>query len=74
MAGNDAFEVEGAVVLVLPKSLYRVELSNGHVLTAYVAGRGRQSAPVFAVGDRVKLELSPYDLSEGRIVLETNNV
>jgi translation initiation factor IF-1 len=71
MAGNDTFKVEGAIVEVLPQKIYRVELSNGHRLTAYVIGKARQNAGVLAVGERVNLELSPYDLSEGRIILES---
>lgn len=68
MAGKDAFQVEGVVIAVLPKQLFRVQLSNGHELTAYVIGSAK---PMFSAtaGDKVMLQMSPYDLSEGRIVV-----
>jgi translation initiation factor IF-1 len=68
MLGADAFEVEGLVVEVLPNKTYRVELPNGHRLVGFVPGRARLDFVRFAPGDRVKLKMSPYDLSEGRIV------
>ncbi|HLP78659.1 MAG TPA: translation initiation factor IF-1 [Candidatus Paceibacterota bacterium] len=73
MAGENAFKVEGVIIEVLPKRLYRAELSNGHKVLAYATGKAKQS---FAAqpGDRVKLQLSPYDLSEGRIVVETKQI
>ena len=70
MAREGAIETEGAVVEVLPNKMYRVELSNGHRLLAYVAGKARLSFARLAPGDKVKLELSPYDLSVGRIVVQ----
>ena len=69
MARADACTVEGVVVEVLPKMLYRVELANGHRLLAY--GAARAGLAPLARGDKVMLELSPYDLSEGRIIVET---
>ena len=71
MAGEDAFQVEGLVVEALPNGTYRVELANGHRLLAFVTGRARQSFAAISAGDKVKLQMSPYDLSEGRIVVET---
>jgi translation initiation factor IF-1 len=71
MAREGAIEVEGAVVEVLPNQMYRVELANGHRLLAYVAGKARLRLARFAPGDKVRLELSPYDLSTGRIMVET---
>jgi translation initiation factor IF-1 len=71
MAGEGAIEVEGAIVEVLPNKMYRVELTNGHRLLAYVTGRARLSSAHLVAGDRVRLEMSPYDLSEGRIIVET---
>jgi translation initiation factor IF-1 len=71
MAAGDAFEVVGVVVEALPNRTYRVELSNGHRLLAFVAGRAKQGLSGLAPGDQVKLQLSPYDLSEGRIIVET---
>ena len=69
MAGESAFKVEGVVVETLPNRLYRVELSNGHKVVAYVIGRAKESFAA-RIGDRVKLQMSSYDLSEGRIVVE----
>jgi translation initiation factor IF-1 len=68
MSGEAAFKVEGIVIEVLPNKTYRVELSNGHRVVGFVAGRVRMNFVRFALGDRVKLQVSPYDLSEGRIV------
>ena len=67
--GDDAFRVEGRVREALPNGTFLAELANGHRLVAFVAGRARLSAARLAPGDRVRLELSPYDLSEGRIVV-----
>jgi translation initiation factor IF-1 len=70
MAGENAIQVEGVIVEVLPNRTCRVELSNGHRVLAYMAGRARLSFARLAPGDSVHLEMSPYDLSEGRIVME----
>ena len=69
MAGESAFKVEGVVVETMPKGLYRVELSNGHKVLAYATGKAKADFAAKA-GDRVKLQMSPYDLSEGRIIVE----
>ena len=74
MARDGAFEVEGGVVEVLPSKMYRVELANGHRSLAYVAGKARLSFARLAPGDKVRLELSPYDLSSGRIIVETQTI
>jgi translation initiation factor IF-1 len=74
MARKGALKVEGAVVEVLPNEMYRVELSNGHRVLAYVAGRARLGFGPLAAGDRVRLEMSPYDLSKGRIIVEAQAV
>jgi translation initiation factor IF-1 len=71
MAREGAIEVEGAIVEVLPNKMYRVELANGHRLLAYMTGKARLSFARLATGDKVRLEMSPYDLSEGRIIVET---
>ena len=73
MAGEDAFKVEGVVVEVLPKKLFRVELSNGHKVLAYAIGKAKESFAARA-GDKVRLQMSPYDLSEGRIIVETKKI
>jgi translation initiation factor IF-1 len=69
MARESAIEAEGVVVEVLPNTMYRVELANGHQLLAYVVGKARLSFARLAPGAKVRLELSPYDLSAGRIVV-----
>jgi translation initiation factor IF-1 len=74
MAGKGAIEVEGAIVEVLPNKMYRVELANRHRVLAYVAGKARLSFARLAPGDKVRLEMSPYDLSEGRIIMETQTI
>jgi translation initiation factor IF-1 len=68
MAREDAFEVEGAIVEVLANKTYRVELANGHRVLGFVTGKARLSAARFDLGQKVRLELSAYDLSEGRII------
>lgn len=70
MARKGAFEVEGAVIEVLPNKMYRVELTNGHRLFAFVTSKAKTSFAPLSPGDRVRLELSPYDLSTGRIIVE----
>ena len=70
MARADSFKVEGAVIEALPNRTYRVELANGHRLLAYVTGKARLNFPRLVAGEKVMLELSPYDLSEGRIITE----
>jgi translation initiation factor IF-1 len=74
MAREGAIEVEGAIVEVLPNKMYRVELANRHRVLAYVAGKARLSFARLAPGDKVRLEMSPYDLSEGRIIMETQTI
>jgi translation initiation factor IF-1 len=71
MAGEDAFQVEGLVVETLPNKTYRVELANGHKVLAFVAGGAKHSFGGLQPGEKVKLQMSPYDLSVGRIVVET---
>jgi len=73
MVGENAFEVEGVVVDVLPNRMYRVELANGHRLLAFVAGKARLGFAGLAPGEKVRLELSPYDLSVGRIMVKKAN-
>lgn len=70
MAGKDAFQVEGVIAEVLSPKTYRIELPNGHRLLGFEAVRMASSAARFRVGTRVKLQLSPFDLSEGRILVE----
>lgn len=67
MAKEELIEMTGMVSEVLPDSRFRVTLDNGHVLVAYTAGRMRKHHIRILAGDKVSLELSPYDLSKGRI-------
>ena len=67
MAKEEILEMSGVVLEVLPDSRYRVELENGHLLVAYSAGKMRKHHIRILAGDKVSLELSPYDLSKGRI-------
>lgn len=68
MARADAIEVEGIVVEPLSGATYRVELANGHRLRAHFKGRARTNPEPLKPGDKVKLEMSPFDLSNGSIV------
>jgi translation initiation factor IF-1 len=65
---EDRIEVEGTVVEKLPKNMFRVQLENGHIVLAYVSGKMRLNFINILQGDKVKVELTPYDLSRGRIV------
>lgn len=67
MAKEELLEMNGVVDEVLPDSRYRVTLENGHTLIAYSAGKMRKNHIRIIAGDKVSLELSPYDLSKGRI-------
>jgi translation initiation factor IF-1 len=67
MAKEELIEMHGVVDEILPDSRYRVTLDNGHVLVAYTAGKVRKNHIRILAGDSVSLELSPYDLSKGRI-------
>ncbi len=67
MADKDVIEVEGTVVEPLPNAMFRVELENGHRVLAHVSGRIRINFIRVLPGDRVLVELSPYDLTRGRI-------
>ncbi|WP_322817370.1 translation initiation factor IF-1 [Tepidiforma sp.] len=67
MAKKDAIEVEGTVVEPLPNAMFKVELANGHEVLAHVSGKIRMNYIRILPGDRVLVELSPYDLSRGRI-------
>jgi translation initiation factor IF-1 len=67
MEKEEAIEVEGTVVEPLPNAMFRVELENGHKVLAHVSGKIRMNFIRILPGDTVKIELSPYDLSRGRI-------
>lgn len=67
MAKDDHIKMQGTVVETLPNTMFRVELENGHVVTAHISGKMRKHYIRILTGDRVKVELTPYDLSKGRI-------
>ena len=67
MAKDDVIEVEGTVVESMPNAIFKVELENGHLVTAHISGKLRMHYIKILPGDKVKLELSTYDLSKGRI-------
>lgn len=68
MAKEKAIEVEGVVKETLPNAVFRIELPNGHLVLAHVSGKIRMHFIKILPGDRVLVELSPYDLSRGRII------
>jgi translation initiation factor IF-1 len=68
MAKEDAFEVDGTVSLALANTQFKVELDNGREVLAHVAGKMRKNFIRIVPGDRVRVEISPYDLNRGRIV------
>ncbi|OEU57840.1 MAG: translation initiation factor IF-1 [Desulfuromonadales bacterium C00003096] len=67
MAKEEAIEVEGSVLEPLPNAMFRVKLDNGHVVLAHISGKMRKFYIRILPGDRVTVELSPYDLTRGRI-------
>jgi translation initiation factor IF-1 len=67
MSDGKSIEVEGKIVTVLPGTMFRVELTNGHVVLAHISGKLRKHFIKIAAGDRVKMEMSPYDLEKARI-------
>ena len=67
MAKEDVIEVEGKVVEALPNTIFKVELENGHQILAHISGKLRMNYIKILPGDKVKVELSPYDLTRGRI-------
>ncbi len=68
MPKEEKIEVEGTVVEALPNAMFRVELDNGHRILAHISGKMRMHFIKILAGDKVKVELSPYDLTRGRIV------
>jgi translation initiation factor IF-1 len=67
MSDGKAIEVEGKVVTVLPGTMFRVQLDNGHMVLAHISGKLRKHFIKIAAGDKVKMEMSPYDLDKARI-------
>ena len=73
MSKNDVIEAEGVILEALPNATFKVKLSNGYVITAYISGKLRMNYIKIIPGDSVKLEMSPYDLNRGRISYRNKN-
>jgi translation initiation factor IF-1 len=69
MAKEDQIEMDGKVIDTLPNTMFRVELENGHVVTAHISGKMRKHYIRILTGDSVKVEKTPYDLTKGRITI-----
>jgi len=67
LAKEDVIEMEGTVVDTLPNTMFRVELENGHIIIAHISGKMRKHYIRILTGDKVTVEMTPYDLSKGRI-------
>ncbi len=70
---DDVIQVEGKIVAVLPGTMFRVELDNGHVVLAHISGKLRKHFIKITTGDMVKMEMSPYDLDKARITYRLKN-
>ncbi len=73
MAKQSSIEQDGIITDALPNAMFRVELENGHVITAHISGKMRMHYIRILPGDKVKLEMSPYDLTKGRITYRYKN-
>lgn len=71
MAKEEAIRLSGSVEEVLPNAMFRVKLENEHVILAYISGKIRKNDIKILIGDNVQVEMSPYDLTRGRIVYRT---
>ena len=71
MAKEEGIEMEGTVVETLPNTTFRVELENGHVVTAHISGKMRKHYIRILTGDKVTVQLTPYDLTKGRITFRS---
>ncbi len=68
MAKEDHIEMEGTVLETLPNTMFRVQLDNGYIVTAHISGKMRKNYIRILTGDKVTVEMTPYDLSKGRII------
>ena len=68
MSKTDVIEIEGVVVEKLPNAMFKVELENGHIVLAHISGKLRMNFIKILPGDKVTIEMSPYDLTKGRII------
>ena len=73
MSKEDVIEAEGVILEALPNATFKVKLSTGHLITAYISGKLSMNYIKIIPGDGVKLEMSPYDLTKGRIVWRSKN-
>ena len=73
MSKSDVIEMEGKVIEALPNAMFQVELQNGHQILAYISGKMRMNFIRIYPGDKVTIELSPYDLTRGRITWRSKN-
>ncbi len=73
MAKEDHIEMEGTVTETLPNTMFRVELDNKHIVTAHISGRMRKNYIRILTGDRVTVQLTPYDLTKGRIIFRNRD-
>ena len=73
MAKEDQIEMNGVVLETLPNTMFRVELENGHIITAHISGKMRKNYIRILTGDRVTVEMTPYDLNKGRITYREKN-
>ena len=73
MSKEEHIEMPGKVIETLPNTMFRVELENGHIVTAHISGRMRKNYIRILTGDTVKVELTPYDLTKGRIIFRDKN-
>ncbi|EPE37416.1 translation initiation factor IF-1 [Candidatus Photodesmus katoptron] len=71
MAKEDVIEMQGTVLDTLPNTMFRVELENGHLVIAHISGKMRKNYIRILTGDKVTVEMTPYDLSKGRIVFRS---
>lgn len=68
MAKEGQIEMDGVVMETLPNTMFRVQLENGHIIVAHISGKMRKNYIRILTGDKVKVEISPYDLTKGRII------
>jgi translation initiation factor IF-1 len=73
MSSEETIQLEGKIVDTLPNAMFRVELENGHTVLAYLSGKMRKYYIRVLLGDKVKVEMSPYDLTRGRITYRYRN-
>lgn len=71
MAKEDSIEMQGTILETLPNTMFRVELENGHVVIAHISGKMRKNYIRILTGDKVTVEMTPYDLTKGRIVFRS---